>query len=571
MSSNYWSSTTNANNNNNAWIVNFNNGNINNNNKSNNNYVRAVRAGKCELFSFASVYRAYLDCRKRKRGTINALRFEYDLLENLMRLALEIQQGTYKPSRSVCFVTTSPKLREIFAADFRDRIVHHLIIRELEKIWEPKFIYDSFASRKGKGTHEAVRRLQGFLLQATRSGKKPAWYMQLDIRSFFMSIDKSILFALLEKILVQAAMADAKRFGLLYLLENVIFHDCTADYCFKGDPKMLQQVPPHKSLFTAGPGRGLPIGNLTSQFFANVYLHELDRFVKHSLHCRYYVRYVDDVVLVSDREEQLSVWREQIRDFLSRALLLQIKGAGIIRRVSAGADFLGYIVRPGYLLARRRVVNNLKARLSAFRKQFLTDVRIDGHEYCRCLINKDITAKLRQIIASYLGHFRHAATFRLVQSLPQKQDWLSLYFYIVNGVLHERFRYRGVFRSLRMQTHFFRQRLAGMALPLIQVGKYYELYDEDARQVLKATGLRLLLLRRRGFDFVAGFPARLRDYYVRKILAAGCSLAVFEETGPGQFVAQRYISEIYQTGVGVGCAGNFGAQTKTPFAHPTDG
>jgi hypothetical protein len=111
MSSYYWSSTTNANNTNNAWCVNFNNGNVNNINKSNSYYVRAVRGGKCLLLSFQSVYRAYLDCRRRKRGTMNALRFEYDLLGNLFTLAQDLQNGTYRPSRSVCFVTVTPKLR----------------------------------------------------------------------------------------------------------------------------------------------------------------------------------------------------------------------------------------------------------------------------------------------------------------------------------------------------------------------------------------------------------------------------------------------------------------------------
>ena len=132
MSSYYWSSTTNANNTNNAWHVNFNNGNDNNNNKSSSYYVRAVRGGKCSLLSFSSLFGAYLVCRKRKRSTINALSFEYRLLDNLFKLALELQKGTYRPSRSVCFVTTTPKMREIFAADFRDRIVHHLVVGELE-------------------------------------------------------------------------------------------------------------------------------------------------------------------------------------------------------------------------------------------------------------------------------------------------------------------------------------------------------------------------------------------------------------------------------------------------------
>ena len=192
MSSNYWSSTTNANNPNNAWNVNFNNGNVNNNNKSNNNYVRAVRSGKCSLLSFESVYKAYVDCRRRKRGTINAIKFEYRLLDNLFSLASDLQKGAYRPSRSVCFVTQSPKLREIFAADFRDRVVHHLVVRELEKYWEPRFIYDSYACRVGKGTHAAVERLQDFMRKTTRNQKRASFFLQLDIRSFFTSINKQI-------------------------------------------------------------------------------------------------------------------------------------------------------------------------------------------------------------------------------------------------------------------------------------------------------------------------------------------------------------------------------------------
>ncbi len=268
MSSNYWSSTTNANNPNNAWIVNFNNGNVNNDNKSNNNnYVRAVRSGKCSLLSFESVYKAYLDCRRRKRGTINALRFEYRLLDNLFSLASELQKGAYRPSRSVCFVTMTPKLREIFAADFRDRVVHHLLVRELEKVWEPRFIHDSYACRVGKGIHTAVKQLQSFMLRATKNQKEAAFFLQLDIRSFFTSIDKDILFSMFTRSVQSEA--------LLSLLSEIIFHDCTEDYIFKGDQHMLRKIPAQKSLFGSGKDKGLPIGNLTSQFFANVYLHEL--------------------------------------------------------------------------------------------------------------------------------------------------------------------------------------------------------------------------------------------------------------------------------------------------------
>ncbi len=165
----YWLSTTNANNTNNVWNVNFNNGNENNNNKSNDNYVCGVRGGKCPLLAFRSIYGAYTDCRKRKRGTINAIRFIYDLVGNMMDLTRSLQKDTYRPSRSVCFITGFPELREIFAVDFRDRIIHHLIVRVLEPVWEPCFIYDSYTSRKKKRTHKAVKRLKQFMGKATRN------------------------------------------------------------------------------------------------------------------------------------------------------------------------------------------------------------------------------------------------------------------------------------------------------------------------------------------------------------------------------------------------------------------
>ena len=340
--------------------MNFNNGNVNNNNKTNSYYVRAVRGGKCSLLSFESVFNAYLDCRKRKRGTINAIKFEFDLMDQLFELALHLQQGVYRPSSSVCFITATPKLREIFAADFRDRVVHHLLVRKLEEIWEPRFIHDSYASRRGKGTHTAIVRLRQFMTKATKNGRRPAYFLQLDIRSFFVSIDKGILFGIFEERLKTVEQVEAD--VLLYLLHAVIFHDCVAGHRFRGNPAVIDALPEHKTLFKAPKGKGLPIGNLTSQFFANVYLNELDQFVKHVLKCRYYLRYVDDFILVSESHRQLLLWQEKIEGYLKHRLDLSLKSGWGIKRVSDGADFLGYIVRQDYVLVRRRVVNNLKVR-----------------------------------------------------------------------------------------------------------------------------------------------------------------------------------------------------------------
>lgn len=567
MSSNYWSSTTNANNTDNAWNVNFNNG--NNNNKSNSYYVRVVRGGKCSLLSFEWVYRAYLDCRKRKRGTMNALHFEVGLLDRLSRLAIDLQKGTYQPSRSVCFVTTTPKLRVIFAADFRDRIVHHLVVRVLEKIWEPRFIFDSYASRKEKGTHGAVNRLQSFMRKVTRNGKKAAWMVQLDIRSFFMSIDKAILFDIFERGLSKTENLDAE--ALLYLLHRTIFHACQKNFVFKGNRAMLEKVPPHKSLLKIEPGKGLPIGNLTSQFFANVYLNELDQFVKHDLKCRFYIRYVDDFIILSDDPDQLAAWGLQIITFLDEALLLKLKAGWRIKRVSEGADFFGYIVRPRYILARNRVVNAMNRKLREHHASLVSrQVCKNGLVFQKMKMGAEGTHRLMQTIASYLGHFKHAESHRLIQQLFLKHVWLSDYFFVDEGnhIRKKLFHKKG-FRFFKWQVAFFRSRLHGVVL-LVQVGRFFELYDHDAVEAGKALGLSLCLTEnvaqrhsgmteksafrsdttlktgKRRMAVSAGFPLRSGKRYVAAILNRGRDVAVIREGGAGRFVRERYVDDLYR-------------------------
>ena len=198
------SGSTNANNANNAWNVNFNNGNANNNNKSNTNYVRCVRGGawvpmESDLFNCQNLERAYLACRRRKRGTHNAIRFEASLLDNLCTLEEELRSRSYRPSSSICFVQRRPKMREIFAADFRDRVVHHLLVGFLEPVFEPKFIYAAYACRVDKGTHGAVKRLQVFLNKITLNGRRQAWYLKEDVSGFFMHIDKVVLLKLIQR------------------------------------------------------------------------------------------------------------------------------------------------------------------------------------------------------------------------------------------------------------------------------------------------------------------------------------------------------------------------------------
>jgi RNA-directed DNA polymerase len=149
------------------------------------------------LFTLENVFRQYLACRRNKRNTINALRFEARQEMELLKLQEALADRSYTPGRSVCFFVQRPKLREVFAADFRDRVVHHILVAYLETIWEPIFIHDSYACRKGKGVHAAVDRLQLFMRQATANGTRPAFALQLDIRNYFMTIDKPRLLAML--------------------------------------------------------------------------------------------------------------------------------------------------------------------------------------------------------------------------------------------------------------------------------------------------------------------------------------------------------------------------------------
>ncbi len=349
----------------------------------------SARGLQNDLFSFQNIYRCYLDCRKKKRNTFNALRFEINVEENIVKLEKELKNKTYRPSRSILFAARKPKLREIFAADFRDRVVHHILVKEFEKIWEPIFIHDSYACRIDKGTHKAVVRLQGFLRKITSNGNIRAYYLQLDIKDFFTSIDKELLFTIIRR-----KVTDPE---VLWLTERILFWDCTTSYVQRGDKSLLANIPSNKSLFGKNNLRGLPIGNLTSQFFANIYLNELDQFVKHTLKAHYYLRYVDDFVLLSTDASQLIAWQAQIEEFLFNQLKLRLhpKRRKLLP-ISNGIDFLGYIIRPKYILVRRRVINNLKAKI-------------------RELIN--YPDKLKNSIYSYLGHFRWANSYRLIRKL----------------------------------------------------------------------------------------------------------------------------------------------------------
>jgi hypothetical protein len=284
--------------------------------------------------------------RRRKRGTANAQRYEQRLLDHLVDTTQPLQERSYAPSRSLCFVARQPKAREIHAADFSDRVVHHVLVPRLEALFEPIFIHDLYSNRVGKGTHASVARLARFMRAARTSARQPGWLLQLDIRKFFNSIDLAVLFGLvnrrLKKAVREGRITAPEARDLSWLTHLILRQDFKTETLYRCSPAELNRVPEYKRLTAAPPGKGLPIGNLSSQFFANVYLNALDQFVKHGLKCRYYLRYVDDLVLLDPDAERLRGWDQAIAAFLAERRQLELKSDRRLRPVTDGADFLGY-------------------------------------------------------------------------------------------------------------------------------------------------------------------------------------------------------------------------------------
>ncbi|ADE10445.1 Retron-type reverse transcriptase [Sideroxydans lithotrophicus ES-1] len=306
-------------------------------------------------FSFEDLVQAYLDCRRTKRNSASALAFETNLERNLCRLNDELRNGTYQPGKSICFVITRPKPREVWAAEFRDRIVHHLLYNRISPRFYAGFIADSCACIPGRGTLYGAQRLEAKIRSITQNWSKPAHYLKLDLANFFVSIDKHVVRGLL-----------AKRIDgwWMELAELVLFHDPRQDFELRGDPYLLRRVPPHKRL-TSQPGHiGLPIGNLSSQFFANVLLDALDQHIKHDLRCRHYVRYVDDMVLLHESPMWLCAARSDIETWLPLHLGLRLNPVKtILQPVDRGVDFVGQVIKPWHRTTRRRTYNEALSRV----------------------------------------------------------------------------------------------------------------------------------------------------------------------------------------------------------------
>lgn len=324
------------------------------------------------IISAANLLAAWGQFKKGKQKKKDLRQFEFFLEENLWAMHDDLLHGSYKHSAYTPFYITDPKLRHIHKATVRDRLFHQAVFRVLYPIFDKVFIHDSYSCRLNKGTHLAVDRLDMFLRKVSHNNSRPVYALKCDISLFFNSVDQNIL-----KNLIGLRINDD---GIDWLLDIII------------DSFQVQKE------------KGIPLGNVTSQLFANIYLHELDRYCKHNLKIKYYLRYCDDFIIVDSSSERLQNYIPLLKNFLETKLQLTLHPRKIImRKLSQGIDFLGYVVFEHHRILRHKTAKRM------LRKMF-------DYEY---LIEQD-PEKYNQIYNSYLGLIQHCSGYKLKKVLDFK-------------------------------------------------------------------------------------------------------------------------------------------------------
>jgi retron-type reverse transcriptase len=371
------------------------------------------------------LFQAYFDARKNKRNTINALAFEKHLEANLFALASEIIERRYSPKPSICFIVDKPVKREIFAADFRDRVIHHFIYNYISPIFEKSFINDSYSCRKGKGTHYGINRVDHFIRSCSQNYSKDCYILKLDLQGFFMSINKNILFTKLEQF-IKEKYQQADKELVIKLCKQIIYNDPTKNCIIKGSKSDWSDLPQTKSLFHSQPNCGLPIGNLTSQVFANFYMDSFDHFVKHDLKIRYYGRYVDDFVIVHEDKEYLRNLITKLSEYLQSELQTTIHPKKIyFQHYSKGVKFLGTVILPNRIYIADRTKGNF---YNAIEKQ--NQIARDHKP------TKEEQQAFQSSMNSYLGIMKHYKSYKLRKTMIFKNlsAWWWNYVYLSGGI-----------------------------------------------------------------------------------------------------------------------------------------
>ncbi len=319
---------------------------------------------------YRELFKAYLEARKGKRTTTDEQMFEINDVENIMNLRDAIMNRTYEPGRGIAFVTRSPVIREIFAAPFRDRVVHHFLFNVVGDWWDKRLIYDCYSCRKGKGTWFGVKRAAKHIRKVSENYTKKAYIIKLDIRGYFMSLPRQALF---ERVVWgldrQFSEKDELYRTARYLWGKVIFDDPTINIVKRGTRQDWIDLPRSKSLFYQLPGNGIVIGNLSSQLLSNIYLDKLDRYITIDLGYKNYGRYVDDFYIIVDEGKYGQAKDDilKIESFLRKELKLKLHPQKrYCQDIERGMPFLGTVIYPRRIVAGKRVVQNFQQGVIEF-------------------------------------------------------------------------------------------------------------------------------------------------------------------------------------------------------------
>lgn len=371
-------------------------------------------------FTYDEVFAAFTDCLKHKKNTKGAKDFCLDKVSNLLELTDEINSKTYRIGTSQAFIITDPKVREVFAAAFRDRIVHHLIIKELEPYFERYFISTTFSCLKGRGTLHGVQKLASILDEKSEHYARPYYIAKLDYQSFFMSLDKKLLRQRLDNFIIQNYPDNRKKECLRWLCEMVVPHHPEDDCEKVGNLSLWKLLPPSKSLFYVGKDKGLAIGNLTSQMLANFYLTPFD-YKARELGLDI-VRYADDFVVGHHDLEYLKTCIPILKEFAKTHLKLTIHPDKLyMQECSKGVTFVGAIIKQDRIYCGHRAIGKMYDKVAS---------KFPYYE----------EAELESFVSSvnsYLGLMRHYKSYKVRKKfiLTEIDEWLP---YITIGKSYEK-------------------------------------------------------------------------------------------------------------------------------------
>jgi len=322
-----------------------------------------------KLCSYENLELAFKKAKKRKSTKQYVIDFENNLENNLLTLQSELIFHTYKPKPLKTFILRDPKTRKISKSNFRDRVIHHAVCNIIEPFFEKSFIYDSYANRKGKGNLKALERLDCFKRKVSKNKTRNCFIFKADIKHYFDEVDHDILVNIIKK-----KIHDKK---VIWLIKTILEN--------------------HHVRIT---GKGMPLGNLTSQFFANVYLNELDQFAKHILKVKYYIRYVDDFVILDSGEIILNEYWVKINDFLQNTLSIELHPDKCrIIKIKRGVDFLGFRIFYYHRLLRKSNMRKMTRRIKRHKLMFNSK-----------LMNIDFVCRSFQ---GWLAYVIHADTYKL--------------------------------------------------------------------------------------------------------------------------------------------------------------